>query len=74
MARELITSVPQFICIAVNEDDPRHPPEIINLNNVDYIQIFSPTELIIKFASGKTKILKGDRAQSLINQCFETKP
>ena len=69
-ARELITNMPHFVSIPRLMDDPRHPSEIINLLNVDYIQVFSDVELLLHFASGKTKILTGERAKSFIDHCF----
>ncbi len=64
---ELITSIPQFVAIPQNEDDPRNPPEIINLHNIDVIQVVSEDKLVLDFANGKIKTLTGDRAKSLIN-------
>ena len=66
MGRDLLTSIPQFVSIPQNDDDPRNPPEIINLGNVDYIQFFEPNKIMLHFASGKTKILSGDRAKKFV--------
>ena len=63
--------IPRFVSISVDDNDPRYPPEIINVYNIDFIQIFDENKIILNFASGKTKILSGNRAIAFTDRLIE---
>ena len=61
----------QFILLPESKNDPRHPAEFLNVDNVLRIQIGQKNQVIIQaivtFVNGKTAIYHGNRAEELID-------